>query len=93
MTWACSRGRRTDASWRCWPTRDSARQTCWRPTEYCVESAIPDYRAVAGVRERAAQPAVAGLDRRDLRCGWCDPEVLLEVFATALYREDEDAPA
>lgn len=59
-------------------------------TEYCVESAIPDYRAVAGVRERLLSPPwpastgaiCAGLLRR---------EFLLEVFATALYPQEDVA--
>jgi enamine deaminase RidA (YjgF/YER057c/UK114 family) len=53
-------------------------------TEYCVESAIPEYRAVAAVRERLLRPpwpastgAVCAMLLR--------PELLFEVFPTAVY--------
>ncbi|PVG80806.1 RidA family protein [Nocardioides gansuensis] len=55
-------------------------------TEYCVEAAIPDYRAVAGVRERmlsAPWPASTGAICHSL----LRPEFLLEVFPLALYPE------
>jgi enamine deaminase RidA (YjgF/YER057c/UK114 family) len=55
-------------------------------TEYCVESAIPDYRAVAAVRERLLSPpwpASTGA----ICAGLLRPEFLLEVFPTALYPE------
>lgn len=55
-------------------------------TEYCVESAIPDYRAVAAVRERLLAPpwpaSTGAICAALLR-----PEFLLEVFPTALYPE------
>ncbi|MQW76765.1 RidA family protein [Nocardioides sp. dk4132] len=59
-------------------------------TEYCVESAIPDYRAVAGVRERLLQspwPASTGA----ICQGLLRPEFLLEVFPLALYPVDHPA--
>jgi enamine deaminase RidA (YjgF/YER057c/UK114 family) len=52
--------------------------------EYCVESAIPQYRAVAPVRERllsAPWPASTGA----ICQGLLRDEFLLEVFPTALY--------
>ena len=55
-------------------------------TEYCVESALPGYRAVAPVRERllsAPWPASTGAICKAL----LRPELLLEVFPTALYPE------
>lgn len=55
-------------------------------TEYCVESAIPDYRAVADVRARmlsAPWPASTGAICHSL----LRPEFLLEVFPLALYPE------
>lgn len=55
-------------------------------TEYCVESALPDYRAVAPVRERLLRPpwpaSTGAICTQLLR-----PEMLLEVFPTALYPE------
>lgn len=52
--------------------------------EYCVESAIPRYRAVAGVRERLLSPpwpaSTGAICKALLR-----PEFLLEVFPTAVY--------
>jgi enamine deaminase RidA (YjgF/YER057c/UK114 family) len=60
-------------------------------TEYCVESAIPDYRAVAGVRGELLTPpwpASTGA----ICAGLVDPEGLLEIFATALYPEDPQHP-
>lgn len=55
-------------------------------TEYCVESALKDYRAVAPVRERLLTPpwpASTGAICKEL----LRPEFLLEVFPTALYPE------
>jgi enamine deaminase RidA (YjgF/YER057c/UK114 family) len=55
-------------------------------TEYCVESAIPDYRAVAGVRGRLLTepwPASTGA----ICAGLLDPDGLIEVFSMALYPE------
>ena len=53
-------------------------------TEYCVESAVGDYKAVAEVRERLLGPpwpaSTGALCHSLLR-----PEFLLEVFPTALY--------
>jgi enamine deaminase RidA (YjgF/YER057c/UK114 family) len=53
-------------------------------TEYCVASALPDYRAVAGVRERLLSPpwpASTGA----ICAGLLRPEFLIEVFPTAVY--------
>ncbi|MTK05065.1 Rid family hydrolase [Micromonospora sp. CP22] len=61
-------------------------------TEYCVESALPDYRAVAPVRERLLSPpwpASTGA----LCKGLLRPEFLLEVFPTALYPAETEARA
>lgn len=58
-------------------------------TEYCVESAIPDYRAVAGVRGELLSPpwpASTGA----ICAGLNDPDGLLEVFSTALYPDGAD---
>lgn len=56
-------------------------------TEYCVESAVGDYKAVAEVRERLLGPpwpaSTGALCHSLLR-----PEFLLEVFPTALYPEE-----
>ncbi|WP_104106792.1 RidA family protein [Nocardioides sp. 616] len=56
-------------------------------TEYCVESAVGDYKAVAEVRERLLGPpwpaSTGALCHSLLR-----PEFLLEVFPTALFPED-----
>jgi enamine deaminase RidA (YjgF/YER057c/UK114 family) len=55
-------------------------------TEYCVESALPTYRAVAPVRERLLSPpwpASTGAICKAL----FRPDLLLEVFPTALYPE------
>ncbi|MEV0592774.1 Rid family hydrolase [Nonomuraea cavernae] len=55
--------------------------------EFCVESALPDYRVVAPVRERLLSPpwpASTGAICKEL----LRPEFLLEVFPTALYPED-----
>jgi enamine deaminase RidA (YjgF/YER057c/UK114 family) len=55
-------------------------------TEYCAERAIPDYRAVAGVRAELLSPpwpASTGAICVDL----VHPDGLLEVFSTALYPE------
>jgi enamine deaminase RidA (YjgF/YER057c/UK114 family) len=55
-------------------------------TEYCVESAVGDYKAVAEVRERLLAPpwpaSTGALCHSLLR-----PEFKLEVFPTALYPE------
>jgi enamine deaminase RidA (YjgF/YER057c/UK114 family) len=56
-------------------------------TEYCVESAVGDYKAVADVRARLLSPpwpASTGA----LCAGLLRPEFLLEVFPTALYPDD-----
>lgn len=56
-------------------------------TEYCVESYVGQYRAVAEVRERllsAPWPASTGA----LCQGLLRPEFGLEVFPTALYPQD-----
>ncbi|WP_244932150.1 RidA family protein [Nocardioides sp. W7] len=57
-------------------------------TEYCVESAVGDYKAVAEVRERLLGPpwpaSTGALCHSLLR-----PEFLLEVFPTALYPEEQ----
>lgn len=61
-------------------------------TEYCVQSALPDYRAVAGVRERLLSPpwpASTGA----ICAGLLRPEFLLEVFPTALYPREAEAGA
>ena len=54
--------------------------------EFCVESALRDYRAVAPVRERLLSPpwpaSTGAICKALLR-----PEFLLEVFPTALYPE------
>lgn len=55
--------------------------------EFCVESALPDYRVVAPVRERLLSPpwpASTGAICKEL----LRPEFLLEVFPTALYPKD-----
>jgi enamine deaminase RidA (YjgF/YER057c/UK114 family) len=53
-------------------------------TEYCVASALPEYRAVAGVRERLLSPpwpaSTGAICAALLR-----PELLIEVFPTAVY--------
>ncbi len=59
-----------------------------RTIEFCVESALPNYRAVAGVRERLLcppWPASTG----DICAGLLRPELLLEVFPTARYPEQQ----
>lgn len=61
-----------------------------RTVEFCVERALPDYRTVAGVRERLLSPpwpASTGTLCADL----LRPEFLLEVFPTALF-PDEHSP-
>lgn len=54
--------------------------------EFCVASALPEYRVVAGVRDRLLSPpwpaSTGAMCRALLR-----DELLLEVFATALYPE------
>ncbi|HET6154112.1 MAG TPA: RidA family protein [Marmoricola sp.] len=55
-------------------------------TEYCAERAVPDYRAVAGVRAELLTPpwpASTGA----ICAGLVHPEALLEVFPAALYPE------
>ncbi|WP_051751968.1 RidA family protein [Streptosporangium amethystogenes] len=55
--------------------------------EFCVESALRDYRVVAPVRERLLSPpwpASTGAICKEL----LRPEFLLEVFPTALYPKD-----
>lgn len=55
-------------------------------TEYCVATAIPDYRAVAGVRADLLSPpwpASTGA----ICVGLVHPDALLEVFSSALYPE------
>lgn len=55
--------------------------------EFCVESALRDYRVVAPVRERLLTPpwpASTGAICKEL----LRPEFLLEVFPTALYPKD-----
>ena len=52
-----------------------------------MESAIPDYRAVAGVRGKLLTepwPASTGA----ICAGLVDPDGLIEVFSMALYPED-----
>ena len=59
-----------------------------RTVEFCVESALPDYRAVAGVRERllcAPWPASTGDICKEL----LRPESLFAVFPTARFPEDK----
>jgi enamine deaminase RidA (YjgF/YER057c/UK114 family) len=53
-------------------------------TEYCVESALPEYRVVAPVRERLLSPPWPASTGAICR-GLLRPEFLLEVFATALF--------
>ena len=57
-------------------------------TEYCVVSALPDYRVVAPVRERLLTPpwpaSTGAMCHSLLR-----PEFLLEVFPTALYPAED----
>ena len=74
--------RRDPAS--CWRTPGSGPEDLVETTEYCVASALPDYRAVAGVRERLLSPpwpASTGA----ICAGLLRPEFLLEVFPTAVY--------
>jgi enamine deaminase RidA (YjgF/YER057c/UK114 family) len=58
-----------------------------RTIEFCVESALPDYRAVAAVRERLLSPPWPA-STGDICAGLLRPEFLLEVFPTARYPED-----
>ncbi|MFD1825475.1 Rid family hydrolase [Mumia zhuanghuii] len=58
-------------------------------TEYCVESALGDYRAVAGVRERLLSPPWPSSTGAICQ-GLLRPEFLLEVFPTALYPQAHD---
>lgn len=61
-------------------------------TEYCVESALPEYRAVAGVRERLLSPPWPASTGAICK-GLLRPEFLLEVFPTALYPAESEAKA
>ncbi len=61
-------------------------------TEYCVVSALPDYRVVAPVRNRLLSPPWP-TSTGAMCAGLLRPEFLLEVFATALYPEVSEAPA
>lgn len=54
--------------------------------EFCVESALRDYRAVAPVRERLLSPPWPASTGAICK-GLLRPEFLLEVFPTALYPE------
>ena len=60
--------------------------------EYCVESAIPEYRAVAPVRERLLSPpwpaSTGAICKALLR-----DEFLLEVFPMALFPAGGDGSA
>jgi enamine deaminase RidA (YjgF/YER057c/UK114 family) len=58
-----------------------------RTIEFCVESALPEYRAVAAVRERLLSPPWPA-STGDICAGLLRPEFLLEVFPTARYPED-----
>jgi enamine deaminase RidA (YjgF/YER057c/UK114 family) len=58
-----------------------------RTIEFCVESALPDYRAVAAVRERLLSPPWPA-STGDICKGLLRPEFLLEVFPTARYPEE-----
>ncbi len=58
-----------------------------RTIEFCVESALPDYRAVAGVRERLLSPPWPA-STGDICAGLLRPEFLLEVVPTARYPEE-----
>ena len=53
-----------------------------RTIEFCVESALPDYRAVAAVRERLLSPPWPA-STGDICAGLLRPEFLLEVFPIA----------
>jgi enamine deaminase RidA (YjgF/YER057c/UK114 family) len=57
-----------------------------RTIEFCVESALPEYRAVAAVRERLLSPPWPA-STGDICAGLLRPEFLLEVFPTARYPE------
>ena len=57
--------------------------------EFCVESALRDYRAVAPVRERLLSPPWPASTGAICK-GLLRPEFLLEVFPTALYPEGAD---
>lgn len=59
-------------------------------TEYCVESAIPDYRAVAEVRQRLLSPPWPASTGAICQ-GLLRPEFLIEVFPTALFPSTGDA--
>jgi enamine deaminase RidA (YjgF/YER057c/UK114 family) len=58
-----------------------------RTIEFCVESALPDYRAVAAVRARLLSPPWPA-STGDICAGLLRPEFLLEVFPTARYPEE-----
>ena len=61
-------------------------------TEYCVASALPDYRVVAPVRERLLSPPWPASTGAMCQ-GLLRPEFLLEVFPTALYPAEGPAEA
>ncbi|GAA0715561.1 RidA family protein [Dactylosporangium roseum] len=56
-------------------------------TEYCVESALPEYRVVAPVRERLLTPPWPASTGAICK-GLLRPELMIEVFPTALYPEE-----
>lgn len=58
-----------------------------RTVEFCVESALPDYRAVAAVRARLLSPPWPA-STGDICKALLRPEFLLEVFPTARYPEE-----
>lgn len=58
-----------------------------RTIEFCVESALPDYRTVAAVRERLLSPPWPA-STGDICAGLLRPELLLEVFPTARFPEE-----
>lgn len=58
-----------------------------RTIEFCVEPALPDYRAVAAVRERLLSPPWPA-STGDICKALLRPELLLEVFPMARYPEE-----
>ena len=62
-----------------------------RTIEFCVESALPDYRAVAAVRERLLSPPWP-VSTGDICAALLRPEFLLEVFPTARYPKETAWP-
>jgi enamine deaminase RidA (YjgF/YER057c/UK114 family) len=58
-----------------------------RTIEFCVESALPDYRAVAAVRGRLLSPPWPA-STGDICLALPGPDLLLEVFPIARYPED-----